>query len=174
LKTISSSDSRMAGPENQEPVTASSLVDSKEIPVKASPPREKSPSLTDVKTSESGAQGSSVPPPDGGWGWAVVFASFMIHIIADGITYSFGNFLPELIEKFDSDRADTSLIPSILVGVTLGSGPIASYFTNRYGCRLVTIAGTVLAAAGMALSTVASSIFVLYLTVGVLTRKRRN
>ena len=49
------------------------------------------------------------------------------------------------------------------------SGPIASYFTNRYGCRLVTIAGTVLAAAGMALSTVASSIFVLYLTVGVLT-----
>ena len=49
------------------------------------------------------------------------------------------------------------------------SGPIASYFTNRYGCRLVTIAGTVLAAAGMALSTVATSIFVLYLTVGVLT-----
>ena len=22
-----------------------------------------------------------VPPPDGGWGWAVVFASFMIHVI---------------------------------------------------------------------------------------------
>ena len=46
----------------------------------------------------------------------------MIFFAADGITYSFGNFLPDLIEKFDSDRADTSLIPSILVGVTLGSG----------------------------------------------------
>ena len=46
----------------------------------------------------------------------------MVIFSADGITYSFGNFLPELIEKFDSDRADTSLIPSILVGVTLGSG----------------------------------------------------
>jgi len=99
----------------------------------------------------------------------VVFASFMIHIIADGITYSFGVFLPELILQFNSDRGDTSLIASILVGVTLGSGPIASYFTNRFGCRLVTIAGTVLAAAGMALSTLASSILVLYLTVGVLT-----
>ena len=22
-----------------------------------------------------------IPPPDGGWGWAVVFGSFMIHII---------------------------------------------------------------------------------------------
>lgn len=22
------------------------------------------------------------PPPDGGWGWAVVFGSFMIHIVS--------------------------------------------------------------------------------------------
>ena len=80
LKT-SSEDSRMAGPDNQEPVTTTGLLDSREIPVKASPPREKSPSFTDVKASQQGPGADSVPPPDGGWGWAVVFASFMIHII---------------------------------------------------------------------------------------------
>merc|ERR1719228_1851011 len=111
----------------------------------------------------------TAPPPDGGWGWVVVFASFMIHIIADGITYSFGVFLVELIAKFDADRGAASLIPSILVGITLGSGPIASYFTNRYGCRAVTIAGAILAAAGLALSCAAKSIVVLYFTVGILT-----
>ena len=85
--SLKTSSSRMAGPDNQEPVTASGLMDSKEIPVKASPPREKSPSLTDVvTTSDPGAPGSSVPPPDGGWGWAVVFASFMIHIIGNNCT----------------------------------------------------------------------------------------
>ena len=57
---------------------------------------------------------------------------------ADGITYSFGNFLPELIEKFDSDRADTSLIPSILVGVTLGSGEY-TFSTLPFSCEDVKI-----------------------------------
>ena len=83
---------------------------------------------------------TSVSPPDGGWGWWVVFASFMIHIVgestpiienpikpyfaisADGITYSFGIFLVALIDKFNADRGYASLIPSILVGITLGAG----------------------------------------------------
>ena len=80
----------MAGPDNLEPVTASwQPGDAKDIPVKASPPREKSPTVSEVKEGAAGGEGeggampssSSVTPPDGGWGWAVVFASFMIHII---------------------------------------------------------------------------------------------
>ena len=80
----------MAGPDNLEPVTATwQPGDAQDIPVKASPPREKSPTVSEVKEGAAGGEGeggampssSSVTPPDGGWGWAVVFASFMIHII---------------------------------------------------------------------------------------------
>ena len=71
----------MAGPDKEEPVASTNIMDSKEIPVKASPPREKSPTVSEVKEVEDTTLTSSVTPPDGGWGWAVVFASFMIHII---------------------------------------------------------------------------------------------
>ena len=45
-----------------------------------------------------------VVPPDGGWGWMVVFSSFMIHIIADGIVYSFGIFFVEFVDYFDASK----------------------------------------------------------------------
>ena len=53
---------------------------------------------------------------------AYVYTCLIILTLADGITYSFGVFLVELIEEFDADRSAASLIPSILVGITLGSG----------------------------------------------------
>jgi len=60
-------------------------------------------------------------PPDGGWGWMVVFGSFMIHVFADGFTYAFGIFLPHLLRYFDVSKATGAWIVSILVGVTLGT-----------------------------------------------------
>ena len=78
---------RMAGPDKEDPVSADGIIDSKEIPVKASPPREKSPAATETDTAVSQGETTggvgSVTPPDGGWGWFVVLASFMIHIIGE-------------------------------------------------------------------------------------------
>ena len=60
----------------------------------------------------------------------------------------------------------------IKVTLFILSGPIASVFTNKYGCRIVTIAGAILAAAGLALSVFATSITYLYFTIGVCTGNR--
>ena len=53
----------------------------------------------------------SIPPPtppDGGWGWAVVFASFMINAIVDGFCYSFGILLPEFAHHFNINSTDVT------------------------------------------------------------------
>ena len=53
------------------------------------------------------------------------------------------------------------------------SGPIASSFVNKYGCRMVTIIGAIIAAGGLALSMFATSITYLFFSVGVCTGKVR-
>ena len=61
-------------------------------------------------------------PPDGDWGWVVVFGSFMIHVVADGVAYSFGVFLPTFLEYFNIGRSETGWLGSLMIGVTWGSG----------------------------------------------------
>ena len=54
---------------------------------------------------------------DGGYGWIVVACTFFIGFIIDGLAYSFGTLLVELLEQFKQDRASTVVIGSILTGV---------------------------------------------------------
>ncbi|XP_034824072.1 monocarboxylate transporter 12 [Maniola hyperantus] len=119
-----------------------------------------------VESSREGSE-SLPPPPDGGWGWMVVFASFMIHIVTDGMTYSFGVFYAEFLTYFNEDQFKTAWIVSILVGVTLSSGPVSSSFVNRWGCRAVTVAGAVISAVCVVLSAFANNVTTLIFTIGI-------
>ena len=60
--------------------------------------------------------------PDGGWGWVVTFAAFMVGVILDGISFSFGIFYRELLLHFKESKSLTSWIISVLNGTYLGIG----------------------------------------------------
>lgn len=62
------------------------------------------------------------PPPDGGYGWVVVFASFMCNLIVDGIAYTFGIYLPELVTYFGEGKGTVAWVGSLLSGVYLAAG----------------------------------------------------
>ncbi|XP_047489367.1 monocarboxylate transporter 12-like isoform X2 [Penaeus chinensis] len=87
--------------------------------------------------------------------------------MADGFTYTFGIYFVHLLQYYQSTAAATSWIASILVGVTLGTGPIAGILVNKFGCRLVTIAGAVLASAALFVSIYAPNVQTLYITIGL-------
>ncbi|XP_037571757.1 monocarboxylate transporter 12 [Dermacentor silvarum] len=127
-----------------------------------------------VQSSSSSSSSSSgdgrcrrATPPDGGWGWVVVFASFMINLIADGVSMSFGILFVDLIDYFEQSKGKTAWVGSLYLSMPLLTGPIASSLTDRYGCRRVCIVGSLLAASGFVASYVGTSLEFLFLTFSV-------
>ena len=54
-------------------------------------------------------------PPNGGWGWVVVAASFFCLCVLDGISYTFGMFLAPLMEDMECGRGGVSAAGSFQV-----------------------------------------------------------
>lgn len=120
-----------------------------------------------VVSSNQGANDIDFIAPDGGWGWIIVIASLLIHFLMDGVTYALGTFLPLFVDEFKVSDAEASIVHSLLPAVTLFSGPIASIFTNKYGCKMTTIIGAVIASFGFFISFFVRNIFMLYFSIGV-------
>ncbi|XP_013390728.1 monocarboxylate transporter 13-like [Lingula anatina] len=99
--------------------------------------------------------------------WLVVLASFFIHFIVGGILNSFGVFYITLLNEFEESKSATSWVGSIQVAVTWG--PIASALSDKIGHRAVGVIGSVLAATGFGVSSLASNLPFLILTYGVMS-----
>ncbi|KAL7644471.1 UNVERIFIED_CONTAM: hypothetical protein RMT77_005303 [Armadillidium vulgare] len=106
------------------------------------------------------------PPPDGGWGWMIVFVSFLANLIVDGVAYSFSPFLDTFSTYFEEPKGKVAWISSLLAGMYLSVGPIVSALTNKYGCRPVCIAGAVIASLAYASTVFATSVPYLMVTQG--------
>jgi len=66
---------------------------------------------------------SNLPvPPDGGWGWVVVCASFVCNLIVDGVCFSFGIFYVELLDYFGESKGKTAWVGSLIPGMYLTIG----------------------------------------------------
>lgn len=106
------------------------------------------------------------PPPDGGYGWVICFASFMCNMIVDGIAYTFGVFLGEFVNHYDQPKGRVAWVGSLLSGMYLSAGPIVSALANKYGCRTVCIVGSFISTSAFILSTFSPTINVLMITYG--------
>lgn len=105
---------------------------------------------------------------DGGYGWTVVGASFVAHVIADGCGFSFGVLFAELLDAFGESKGRTAWVGSLFVSIPAVCGPIAGVMTTRYGCRVTTIIGGLIAGVGCFASAYARSVAELCLTFGVI------
>ncbi|CAH1787189.1 unnamed protein product [Owenia fusiformis] len=124
----------------------------------------------DSSTSDTQTPGyDNLPMPlDGGYGWVIVFASFVIQALQDGICNSYGIFLEHIVAEYGGGRGKTALAGSLLVGVFLMIGPLAGILVNIFGCRPVAMAGGLIGACAFALSTLAPGLDVFILIFGAI------
>ncbi|XP_072932577.1 monocarboxylate transporter 12 [Epargyreus clarus] len=123
---------------------------------------------SDSPTDDSEPEAALAVPPDGGWGWVVVFASFMCNMIVDGIIFSSGLMLKPIGDHFHVTGSVVAPVNSLLSGFYLLAGPFVSALANKYGFRVVTILGCVISSVAFALSYYATSVIYLYIVYGVI------
>jgi MFS family permease len=108
------------------------------------------------------------PAPDGGYGWVVVGGAFVAHVVTLGTIYSFGVFFPPMVEEFGHGQSGTAWVASIANAVMLGGAGITGWMAGRLGPSPVVAGGAVLVGAGLLLSSLATSLWQVYLAYGVL------
>ncbi|KAJ8971958.1 hypothetical protein NQ317_005999 [Molorchus minor] len=89
-------------------------------------------------------------------------------MVVDGIIFSFGTFLANIADDFNVNKAQVTLVGSLMSGFYLMVGPFVSAIANRYGFRLVAILGSFMGAAAFAISYFATSVTFLCISYGLL------
>ncbi|XP_005669243.1 monocarboxylate transporter 11 isoform X3 [Sus scrofa] len=107
-------------------------------------------------------------PPDGGWGWVVAAAAFVVNGLSYGLLRSLGLALPDLAEHFDRSAQDTAWVSALALAVQQAASPVGSALSTRWGARPVVMVGGVLTSLGFVFSAFARSLLHLYLGLGVL------
>ncbi|KAJ8969486.1 hypothetical protein NQ317_011492 [Molorchus minor] len=106
------------------------------------------------------------PPPDGGYGWVIVVASFVCNMVVDGIAYTFGIFLITIVDYYDESKGKTAWVGSLLTGTYLSIGPLVSALCNKFGCREVCVAGSIISTVAFVASIFSPNVNWLMLTYG--------
>lgn len=107
-------------------------------------------------------------PQDGGYGWIILAGCFVISFIVDGVMYSFGIVLPDIVTHYQVLQSDGNLLTSLYTGFLFCSGPIVAGLSNAFGVRSVTIGGTIVVTACFVGSAFSPDIIGLYFLYGVI------
>ncbi|XP_031657994.1 monocarboxylate transporter 2 [Oncorhynchus kisutch] len=111
----------------------------------------------------------TVSPPDGGYGWFILLACFLVFGLTFGVIKAFGVFYMEIHGYFEATATGTSWITSIAVATIHCGAPMASALSARYSHRAVVMIGGLLSCVGMVAGAFAQNLVQLYITVGLLT-----
>ncbi|XP_070533830.1 monocarboxylate transporter 12-like isoform X4 [Ptychodera flava] len=115
------------------------------------------------------AEISRQKPPDGGWGWVIVLATFAILAISGGNVYSIGVLFVAFLDAFGRSKADTSWIGSIFGFSLCLSSSLGIALARKLGHRKIVIIPGFVASCGILASSFATELYHVYISYGIVT-----
>ncbi|KAF7667636.1 hypothetical protein LDENG_00054690 [Lucifuga dentata] len=117
--------------------------------------------------------GAGFVPPEGGFGWLVVFAATWCNGSIFGIQNSFGILHMMLVKEHADPDDQTSQfkvawVGALAMGMIFFCSPVVSMFTDHFGCRKTAVSGATLAFIGLLSTSFATSLSLRYFTYGIL------
>ncbi|KAI8918258.1 major facilitator superfamily domain-containing protein [Powellomyces hirtus] len=109
--------------------------------------------------------------PDGGYGWVVVLSQFLFNFVVFGTNNIWGVYQRSFFQT-DHIKGATMVQLSFVGGVGLGLiflfGPVVGWMQARFGTRSALFLGTILMALGLELSSLATQIWHLFLSLSIM------
>lgn len=85
----------------------------------------------------------------------IVLAAFLVYVLADGATFSFGLYVDELIKEYSSSKANPALkitaVAALTQSVPLLLSPFVCWATNKFGASAASLVGCIVSAIGYSL-----------------------
>jgi MFS family permease len=92
------------------------------------------------------------------YGWFVVAGAFAVTFVGFGSAYTFSAFIASLQRDFAASRGSVSLVFSVAGFLYFALGLVSGPLADRFGARLLAVAGMILTGLGLAVASLARSL----------------
>jgi len=106
------------------------------------------------------------------WRWVIVFGSFCVHFVADGVLFSFGILMHMIKDDLKIELHTVGIIASLFVSLPLFLAPIASALVNKFGCRVITMFGGFLCSMGLLFASLLGNFTGALIGIGITCGKK--